>query len=51
MFFAVVISSSCSTDETVVADSDVEAETAMSVDLSVAIEPSESTKYEMKKDS
>lgn len=46
----VVISSSCSTDETVVADSDVEAETAMSVDLSVAIEPSESTKYEMKKE-
>lgn len=43
---AVVISSSCSTDETVVADSDVEAETATSVDLSVAIKPVETTKLE-----
>ncbi|KAI8536652.1 hypothetical protein RHMOL_Rhmol10G0273800 [Rhododendron molle] len=42
----VMISSSCSTDETVVADSDVEAETATSVDLSVAIKPVETTKHE-----
>lgn len=43
---AVVISSSCSTDETVVADSDVEAETATSVDISVDIKPVETTKHE-----
>ncbi|CAL5326638.1 unnamed protein product [Camellia sinensis] len=39
----VVVSSSCSTDETVVADSDVEAETAISVDMSAAVNATEST--------
>lgn len=37
MFFAVVVTSSCSTDETVVADSDVEMETATSVRAPAAV--------------
>lgn len=44
----VVVSSSCSTDETVVADSDVEAETAISVDMSAAVNATESTIQETK---
>ncbi|XP_057470030.1 nibrin homolog [Actinidia eriantha] len=47
----VVISSSCSTDETVVADSDEEAETAISVDMSAAVITTECTKHEIKKES
>ncbi|GMP32328.1 hypothetical protein CsSME_00006133 [Camellia sinensis var. sinensis] len=46
--FNVVVSSSCSTDETVVADSDVEAETAISVDMSAAVNATESTIQETK---
>ncbi|GFZ09478.1 nijmegen breakage syndrome 1 [Actinidia rufa] len=47
----VVISSSCSTDETVVADSDEEAETAISVDMSAAVITTECTKHEIKEES
>ncbi|XP_052190209.1 nibrin homolog [Diospyros lotus] len=46
----VVVSSSCSTDETVVADSDVEAENAISVDMSTAVNIKESTKNESKEE-
>ncbi|KAL6959724.1 Mre11 complex subunit Nbs1 [Sarracenia purpurea var. burkii] len=45
---APVVSSSCSTDETVVADSDVEVETVISVSTSPALNTTESTKQERK---
>ncbi|KAM7515945.1 hypothetical protein LguiA_005528 [Lonicera macranthoides] len=46
----VVVSSSCSTDETVVADSDVEMETAASVCKSSAAHEIESNEHEMKEE-
>lgn len=49
-FFAVVVSSSCSTDETVVADSDVEMETAISVRKSSGAHEIESNEHEMKEE-
>ncbi|KAK9285792.1 hypothetical protein L1049_024993 [Liquidambar formosana] len=45
---SVLLSSSCSTDETVVADSDAEAETATSVHTIGAVSTEEATKYKSK---
>ncbi|XAR73633.1 hypothetical protein NMG60_11007670 [Bertholletia excelsa] len=46
----VIVSSSCSTDETVVADSDVEAETARSIDITAVVKETEISKHESKEE-